>query len=391
MPKKAWQCWLLAPLALLVGLGGALMIAAWAAIGTAPSGETIELLKKSPNYRDGRFVNGLAAEEPPLFESLKEWIKGGKHTAPEQPVPVVVRSKEDLAELPQSGLRITWIGHSTTLVEVDGVRLLLDPVWSRRISPFVLIGPKRFYSPPVALDALPPIDAVLVSHDHYDHLGRDAVVSLAEMGYRFVVPLGVGARLRGWDVPASQIQELDWWEDTQVNEVQVTVTPSRHFSGRSPVMADRNATLWAGFAMVGSDHRVYYTGDTGMFPGFALIGERLGPFDATLVEVGAYHRLWADLHLGPEQAVRAVQDARGGLLIPVHWATFDLAMHSWVEPAERLIVAAANGDVPLVIPKPGQSVEPSHPLPLARWWPKLPWQSEEEHPVVSSMLASKPE
>lgn len=364
------------------------MIPAWAAIGKAPSGETIELLKKSPNYRDGRFVNGIAADEPPLFKALKEWVKGGEHTVPEGPVPVVMRSREDLAALPQSGLRITWIGHSTALVEIDGVRLLLDPMWSKRSSPFVLLGPKRFYAPPVALADLPAIDAVLVSHDHYDHLDREAVVLLAKRGLRFVVPLGMGARLRGWDVPAAQIEELDWWDDTKVGGVEVTVTPSRHFSGRSPVMADRNATLWAGFAMVGTDHRVYYTGDTGMFPGFSEIGQRLGPFDATLVEIGAYHRLWADLHLGPEQAVEAVRDARGGLLIPVHWATFDLAMHSWVEPAERLIIAAAKRDVSLAIPRPGQSVEPSQPLPLVRWWPKLPWQSEDEHPVVSSKLAS---
>ena len=151
-------------------------------------------------------------------------------------------------------------------------------------------------------------------------------------------------------------------------------------------MADKDKTLWAGFALTGPDHRVYYSGDTSMFRGFKEIGEKLGPFDATLIEVGAYHQLWADVHLGPEQAVKGVQDARGGLMIPVHWATFDLAMHSWVEPAERLLVAAKAANVPLSIPKPGQSLEPSNPPPPGRWWPELPWQTVEEHPIVSSGL-----
>ncbi len=150
-------------------------------------------------------------------------------------------------------------------------------------------------------------------------------------------------------------------------------------------MADRNDTLWAGFAIQGPKHRVYYSGDTAMFEGFAEIGAKLGPFDASLIEVGAYHELWADLHLGPEQAVQAWQQVQGGLMIPMHWGTFDLALHSWTEPVERLLLAAKQAAVPLAIPRPGQSVEPSQPLPKERWWPDLPWQSAEEHPIVSSL------
>ena len=360
------------------------MAPACSAVGAAPAGKGLDAVMNSPNYKDGRFVNGLPAEEPPFFKSLHEWIKGGENTVPDAPVSVVEQSGDAFRSLPESGLRITWVGHSTTLVEIDGVRLLLDPIWSEVPSPLKWTGPKRFFAPPIALDALPPIDAVLISHDHYDHLDRDTVVALAQKGYSFVVPLGVGARLRGWKIEDLQIVELDWWGQTQVKDVVVTATPARHFSGRSMVMADRDKTLWSGFAMAGSKHRVYYTGDTGMFPGFRDIGERLGPFDATLVEVGAYHQLWADLHMGPEQAVQAVKAARGVLLVPVQWATFDLALHSWVEPAERLMVAAKAQGVPLAVPRPGQAVEPSNPPPVARWWPGKPWETEQDHPIVSS-------
>lgn len=183
-------------------------------------------------------------------------------------------------------------------------------------------------------------------------------------------------------VPRDQIRELDWWGSLDVGGVTVTATPARHFSGRSPF--DRNKALWAGFALTGPRHRVYYAGDTSMFEGFDEIGSRLGPFDAALIEIGAYNRLWADLHLGPEQAVEAFQRVRGGLFVPIHWATFDLAMHSWTEPIERFLVEAERRGVPIAVPKPGQSIEPAHPPDLDRWWPDLPWQSADEHPIVSS-------
>jgi L-ascorbate metabolism protein UlaG (beta-lactamase superfamily) len=390
LPPKKNKRWLLTALAVLLCAGGAIMATACATVGASPSGDAMDLLKRSPNYKKDRFVNGIPAEEPPLFKTLVEWVKGADHAVPDQPVPVVPRKKSDFSQLPASGLRITWVGHSTTLVEIDGARLLLDPIWSERSSPFSWMGPKRFHRPPFALEDLPEIDAVLISHDHYDHLDKSTVLHLGKKGFRFVVPLGVGAKLQSWNIPGEQIQELDWWDGITVNGVTITATPARHFSGRSPVMADRNKTLWAGFAMAGENHRVYYTGDTGMFPGFEEIGQRLGPFDATLVEVGAYNQLWADLHLGPEQAVQAVKQARGGLMVPVHWATFDLALHSWTEPAERLLVAAAKNSVAVAIPKPGQSVAPATPFAFERWWPEVPWQTEQEHPVVASGLAVEP-
>jgi L-ascorbate metabolism protein UlaG (beta-lactamase superfamily) len=374
---------LMLTLLIVAGVGGFFMITDCSAAGSIRSAQ-LAREEISPQLMNGRFVNDLEAVEPPFFKTLGEWIRGGDNTTPEDTVPMVKLSSSTFESVSRSGLRVTWLGHSTSLVEIDGTRLLLDPVWSERTSPFKFLGPKRFFRPPLSLEELPDLDAVLISHDHYDHLDEATVIRLAGQGANFIVPLGIGARLTGWGIPNEQIVELDWWESTPVGPLTVTATPARHFSGRSVMMSDRNLTLWAGFAIRGPRHNVYYSGDSGMFDGFMEIGERLGPFDVALIEVGAYNRLWADYHLGPEQALQAARHVRAELLIPVHWGTFDLAMHGWTEPVERLLVAAAGDDVSLAIPKPGQSVEPSDRFALDRWWPEIPWESADEHPVISS-------
>lgn len=344
------------------------------------------MANKSPSVRTsrGRFTNPLATRNPPLMEVAVAWFRNDAPTVPREPIPTMKRSASELRSEPSSGLRITWLGHSTSLVEIDGRRFLIDPVWAKRASPLGWTGPRRFFEPPVALADLPRLDAVLISHDHYDHLDRRTVQHLAASGVPMIVPLRVGERLVRWGVPKDRISELDWWEGTSLGDVTITATPARHFSGRSALMTDRDRSLWAGFAITGPAHRVYYAGDTGMFDGFDEIGRALGPFDAALIEVGAYHRLWADLHLGPEQAVAAFHSVRGGLMIPVHWATFDLAMHSWVEPVERLLAEATRTGARVAVPIPGQSVEPAEPPDVERWWPNLSWQTADEHPVVSS-------
>lgn len=317
---------------------------------------------------------------------LRELFRSRARTKPTEPPPVIRRNASDFLSAPASGLRVTWLGHSTSIVELGGRRFLVDPMWSERASPFGWMGPKRFFEPPLPLDELPPLDAVLISHDHYDHLDRPTLERLAADGHHFLVPLGVGSRMTRWGIPSESIRELDWWDAAEVEGVTITVTPARHFSGRSPFGFDRNTTLWCGFVLRSKRHRVYYTGDTAMFTGFDEIRERLGPFDVTLIEIGAYSRLWADLHLGPEQAVEAFERVRGGLLVPVHWGTFDLAFHAWTEPVERLLVEAGRRQVPVVVPRPGRSFEPAEPPMVERWWPDVPWQSAEEHPIVSSGL-----
>jgi L-ascorbate metabolism protein UlaG (beta-lactamase superfamily) len=345
-------------------------------------------IERSPQWRDGKFHNTLERNDSSIWSILERRFQGVEHTVPDEPVPVVVRTTDDFKSIPSSGLRVTWFGHSSVLIEIDGHRVLTDPVWSERISPVSFVGPKRFFDPPIPLEELPALSAVVISHDHFDHLDQATIQALKDRVPLFAVPLGVGSHLEEWGVYPEQIVELDWWEKVQVGSLTLTATPARHFSGRSLTTIFLNETLWCGWSIDGPVHRVYYSGDTAMFPGFTDIGDRLGPFDLTLIENGAYNELWADVHIGPEQAVRAHRMVRGKVMMPVHWATFDLAMHSWIEPAERLIAASDKSDISIVIPKPGESLEPNALPEVARWWPDLPWQRAEEAPVVSTGLAA---
>jgi L-ascorbate metabolism protein UlaG (beta-lactamase superfamily) len=384
--KRLKKKLLLAAVGLIAAAGGAVGMSSCLATGKGAAGARLEAMQASPNWRDGKFINGLPGVEPSYFKALVKWARGADDTVPDGPLPVVARRASDFDAPPASGLRVTWLGHSSLLIELEGRRLLVDPVWSERASPFSWTGPKRFHPPPLPLEELPAIDAVVISHDHFDHLDHRTVEALGARAPRYVVPLGVGAHLESWGVDRDRIVERDWWGEVKVGHLTLTATPARHFSGRSLVMADRDETLWAGWAIAGRERRIYYSGDTAMFPGFAAIGERLGPFDAVLIEIGAYNQLWADAHVGPEQAVAARLALGSGLLVPVHWGTFDLALHSWTEPVERLLVAAEAAGVAVAVPRPGESVEPADPPEVARWWPALEWQTAAEAPVVSSGL-----
>jgi len=342
------------------------------ALGAAPAGERLERIKRSPNYRDGAFRNPEAtslATTGSTWSTLRRWLGGHEQRVPPGPMPIVSLTKASFAQPPASGLRATWLGHSTVLVEIDGARILFDPVWARRASPSTLIGPKRFHEPPLALHELPPLDAIVASHDHYDHLDRAVVRALArspeQARARFIVPLGVGAHLERWGVAPARITELDWSESTTLGPLELTATPARHFSGRG--LSDRNHTLWASWSVAGPKHRVFHSGDTGPFSGVVDIGGAHGPFDLTLIKIGAYGDTWPDIHLTPEQAVDAHGKLRGKLLLPIHWGTFNLAFHAWDEPADRVVVAAGSG-TRLIVPKPGESVEPATARPVELWW-----------------------
>ncbi len=378
---------LLRRIALGALVAGALIVAgltaeAWTAMGATPSGARLTRMQRSPQYGEDEFVNYLPMEMAGPAEMLAGLWDASPDGSPPSALDVLT---PDLTAPPASGLRITWLGHSTMLIEIDGRRVLTDPVFSERSGPSSYVGPRRFHPPPIPLASLPPLDAVLISHDHYDHLDDETITALAETVPRFLVPLGVGAHLAYWGVPEDRIVELDWWDEEVVEGLRLVATPARHFSGRG--LLDRDATLWASWAIVGPEHRVFFSGDTGMHPAFEEIGQRLGPFDATMLEVGAYNALWRDVHLGPEQAVRAHQLLGGGFFLPIHWGTFNLAYHSWVEPGERLLVALRAEGVAGAIPRQGQSVEPASPPPLERWWPEgIAWQSAEEAPVTATHL-----
>ena len=367
-PRRRW------PLVLAALLIGALAVAAdstrwFAAFGGKLEGARLERARRSPRFDGGKFVNPIPTnllEPGSTWEMIRHQLLGGEERVPPRPLPVVARLAADYADPPASGLRATWIGHASTLVEIDGIRLLTDPIWSDRASPSTLVGPRRFHPPPLPLESLPPIDVVLISHDHFDHLDMATVQALAARGARFAVPLGVGAHLEAWSVPAAQVIELDWGEATRVGDLQVIATPARHYSGRNPLR--RDAMLWSSWVVKGPRHRLFFSGDSGFFDGFKAIGAAHGPFDLTLIKIGACDRTWQEIHLSPEEAVRAHQDLGGRLLLPVHWGTFNLAFHAWNAPAEEAVAAAAARGVSLVIPRPGQLVEPASPPPLETWW-----------------------
>jgi L-ascorbate metabolism protein UlaG (beta-lactamase superfamily) len=351
------------------------------AFGGRAHGQRLARMQRSPQWRDGSFRN-----PQPLQNSFRGVISGAwhasDHTGPTGALPVVTGDRKHWASPPGSGLRVTWLGHSSLLIEIDGYRLLTDPVWGARASPFGWVGPRRWYPPPFALGELPVLDAVLISHDHYDHLDQQTIAAMKDWKTRFIVPLGVGAHLLRWGIPEGRIVEVDWWDAVPIRELSIVCTPARHASGR--VLFDNDGKLWAGYALIGPTHRAYFSGDTGLFPALREIGARLGPFDLTMIEAGQYDRAWPDWHIGPEQAVVAHQMVRGRTMLPIHWGLFSLAYHGWTEPIERVLVAARRAGVPLIVPRPGQSIEPSAPPPLQRWWPDLPWKTAEEHPIVST-------
>jgi L-ascorbate metabolism protein UlaG (beta-lactamase superfamily) len=365
--KKIWRYALLG----LVLLGALILVRStdWlAAFGGRLEGDRLARVHASPHYAGDRFQNPVPTRKltGSWWEMLKRQFLGSELRAPEKALPIAVRRREDFAVLPGSGLRATWIGHSTVFVEIDGHRLLFDPIWSERGSPSTLVGPRRFHPAPLPLEELPRIDAVIITHDHYDHLDMATIRQLIGKGPVFLVPLGVGAHLEKWGVPRASITELDWGERQKLGSLTATATPARHFSGRG--IADGDSTLWASWVVAGVKHRIFVSGDTGYFDGFRRIGAEHGPFDLTVLKVGAYGSAWPEIHVTPEEAVQAHLDLRGKVLLPVHWGTFNLAYHAWYEPAERAVLAAAAQRVVLVVPRPGDSVEPSSVPSLVPWW-----------------------
>ncbi len=341
-------------------------------LGRIPLGARLERVRASVRWADERFRNlhpilpGLRDSQAQM-PTLREFLCGGERRVPPGPLPSL-SPLEAWRRPPGSGLRATWLGHSTVLLEIDGLRVLTDPVWGPRASPVRFLGPKRFQPVPVPLRSLPPIDVVLVSHDHYDHLDYPTIRQLRSQAVPFVTSLGVGAHLEAWGVARERIVELDWWESWSLPgaELSITAAPSQHFSGRT--VKTRNTTLWSSLVIRSPRHSVFFSGDTGLTTEYQLIRERLGPFDLTMLEVGAWHPAWGDMHLGPENALKAHALLGGGPFLPIHWGTFALAMHAWDQPAEVLLALGGASGTQLLMPRLGEPVEPAQGRDLEPWW-----------------------
>jgi L-ascorbate metabolism protein UlaG (beta-lactamase superfamily) len=334
-------------------------------MGAKATGERAARMRRSPRFADGKFHNSVPSTQLAVASMpriLAATLTDRDRRRPHLPIPVVTPPAAPSGE----GLHVTWFGHSSAMIEIEGRRVLVDPVWSDRCSPSRLTGPKRLHEPPIPLRELPSIDAILISHDHYDHLDMETIRNLVDLqAAPFLVPLGVGAHLERWGVPATRLIELDWTDRVTVAGIEFICTPARHFSGRG---FSRDETLWSSWVISGPTRKAFYSGDTGYFPGFADIGAEHGPFDVTLVQIGAYGDAWPDIHMRPEDGVATHLDVRGGVMVPVHWGTFNLALHDWAEPADRVWAEAKARDVTLAVPRPGERIDVDNPPPVDGWW-----------------------
>lgn len=301
-----------------------------------------------------------------LLPILTEAITNKAENTPKKPLGPFKTDPKVYQTPPANGLRITLIGHSSLLIEIDGRRILTDPVWSERASFLTFLGPKRFFEAPLPLADLPPLDAVIISHDHYDHLDKETIKFFAGGSVPFFCSLGVGQYLKKWGILADHIREMDWGDSAMIDhDCVITALPSRHFSGRG--ITNRNETLWSSFVIRGSQHNIYFGADSGWFDTFYEIGETFGPFDLTMLEIGAYGKYWPDIHMGPDNASNAHIALKGKLMMPIHWGTFNLAPHAWYEPIQRLLKYADEKHIDLFIPEPGKPTDVKGPL-NSGWW-----------------------
>jgi len=346
-----------------------LALASCTPMGSDPAGERLKTIEQSPQYNktDKQFQNPV---KTPLStgrsytEIFFDFFFTSNNRRPEQKLPEQPTALSAL-DNKSDDVRFIWFGHSTILLEIDSVRILVDPVFSEYASPIPGIA-KRFQPPVFELGSISDIDIVLISHDHYDHLDYETIDELKARDIHYVVPLGVGAHLEGWGINKTKITELDWWQSTRIGSLEFTCTPSQHFSGRG--LFNKNTTLWSSWSLQGKNSRVFISGDSGYGQHYKEIGERLGPFDIAFLENGAYSVDWKFVHQLPEETVQANIDLKSKKLVPIHWGMFDLALHSWHEPIERVTAEAKLKGVDVVAPKLGQLVYVDEPFEVLDWW-----------------------
>jgi len=342
--------------------------------GQQPIGKDLFTIEKSDNYIKDRFrtkvriTNDMSLSKIPTL--VKQNNKKDIQKRPKGDIPIVKTFEQAKKEIEQSQCRVTWLGHSAIYLEMNGLKILIDPQLGKAASPLPLTVKRFTKEVPISAKELEEIDLVLLSHDHYDHLDYSTILTIKDKVKRWIMPLGVGSHLRKWGVDASLISEHDWWDTVEYKNLTFTCTPNKHFSGRKT--NDRNKTLWSSWAIKSPFHNIFFSSDSGYWHGFKDIGDHLGPFDFCMVECGQYNHLWRENHMFPEESLQAFIDLKGKLMLPIHWGAFSLAPHDWREPVERLLKAAEEKNIQnITTPFIGESIVLDEEYPKRFWWRKV--------------------
>ena len=359
-----------------------ILLASCSQFGENPSGDHLDKIKKSPNYNteEERFENRIENMWDQMSEKDSFWANPQKRifnnyffnsaqTVPEVELPEVKPPK--IKEFMQSteGIKFIWFGHSTLLVNIKNIIVLIDPVFSKAASPVSFIV-ERFQPPVLELKDLPRIDYILISHDHYDHLDMETVIYFKEKDVKFIAPLGVTSHLKSWGVHESKLFETDWWGKLEFEGITFVCTPAKHFSGRLGTI-NIFKTLWASWIVKTESNSFFFSGDSGYDIHYKQIGDSYGPFDLAFIDSGQYNERWREVHNMPEEAAQAVLDLKGKAMVPIHWGMFDLAMHDWFEPVEESEKYAEKYGSKLMTPKLGQLVSTESQNVFEKWWKDL--------------------
>ena len=358
-------------LLLLVVVVGFIFIKTSKQFGAAPTAEQIAFYETLDHYEKGAFKNLDGVEMKMGFSDMinmiPEYFKKIPNREPQAELPREMMDSLEITKVADTSMYLNWFGHSALLLQLHGKKIMIDPMMGPTPAPHPTLGKQR-YTPglPIQAEQLPPLDIVLFSHDHYDHLDYESIQKIKDKTGQFLVPLGLANHLISWGVDSSKIQEFNWWDSVVIDGYTYTCAPAQHFSGRG--LGDRGATLWCSWIVQHIGSSIYFSGDSGYGRHFKEIGEKFGPFDFAMMECGQYNEKWKEIHMMPEETAQAAKDIGAKSFMPIHWGSFTLALHSWNDSPKRVTAAAEKLELNIVTPIIGETMDLSNLKPLNRWW-----------------------